>query len=139
VTIERLEAQLAAENSRCAEAISEATSKGAAVEIERRNYLAVQDVLGSTRRELEDIGAKWRAGEVEGERLTGVIRDFETERKTWTALHQSFMEAKMCVCMCVFVCVCVCVTERKTWTALHQSFMQAKMCVYLCVFVCVCD
>jgi len=107
VTIERLEAQLAAENSRCAEAISEATSKGAAVEMERRNYLAVQDVLGSTRRELEDIGAKWRAGEVEGERLTGVIRDFETERKTWTALHQSFMEAKMCVCMRVFVCVWV--------------------------------
>ena len=97
VTIEGLEAQLAAEKSRSSEASHLAQANQAAVEIERKNYVSVQDVLGGTRRELEEMGAKWRASEGEAERLRGVISEFETERKTWNALHQSFMEAKATV------------------------------------------
>ena len=97
VTIEGLEAQLAAEKSRCTEATHLAEANQKAVEIERKNYVSVQDVLGGTRRELEEMGAKWRASEAEVDRLKGIVSEFETERKTWTALHQSFMEAKATV------------------------------------------
>ena len=62
----------------------------------------------------------------------------ETECNTLTALLQSFMEAKRCVCVCVRVCVCVCVSERKTWTELLQSFKEAKMCLCMCVCACAC-
>jgi hypothetical protein len=65
------------------------------LEVEKRNYAYVQDLLSTARREAEEMGSKWREGSGEIERLKCVVADFETERKTWSSLQQTFMESKV--------------------------------------------
>ncbi len=47
----------------------------------------LQEVLGSTRRELEDVGAKWHAATLEVERLRRLAVEHEGERKSWTQIQ----------------------------------------------------
>jgi chromosome segregation ATPase len=139
VTIEGLEAQLAAEKIKSSEASHLAASKDTAIDIERRNYSSVQDVLGSTRKELEEMGAKWRANEVEIARLRALMSDFETERKTWSSLQEAFMDAKVKVEQMLGQLgvkdaeIATLVKEiemlkqdKKAWEILQETYMTAK-------------
>jgi hypothetical protein len=47
----------------------------------------LQEALGSTRRELEDVGAKWHAATLEVERLRRLAAEHEGERKSWTQIQ----------------------------------------------------
>ena len=94
VSMEALEAQLAAERIKREDATSLAASRDEALGLEKRNFSSVQESLLASRKECVDLSAKCVDLEAELAKLKSVIAGFEGERKTWTALHTSYVEAK---------------------------------------------
>ena len=139
VTIEGLESQLAAEKSKCAEATALAASKEALVEVERRNYSAVQELLATTRKESEEWRRTGEAAQAECQRLTGVVAEFAVERKTWSALQQSLLESKVQVEKMsgqleagekrtaeLLKELETMTAEKRSWELLRENYMAAK-------------
>lgn len=84
---EAIATKLAHEKSKCTEAV-------AVIETERRKCAALHEALESMRKdlqkkreEMEEMGKKWRASEVEVERLQAQVERLQAEEHSWSNLH----------------------------------------------------